>query len=123
MGRFTESKWLPIVVAAGVGIGLIYLLGFVFSDELLAADTIGEVLGIMFGMAAASYFVTGLIAGIWTRQTRPGISAALVLLAANIIISFISPYLQVNLVAILIWVVFAAVCGSLGGFVGKPIRR
>ena len=123
MSRFTESKWLPIVVAAGVGLGVMLLLGYAFSDTLLDADTIGEVLGIIFGMAAASYFVTGLIAGVWTRQTRSGINAALVLVVVNIIYSFARGSVEANLVAILIAVVFAIGAGSLGGFVGKRIRR
>ena len=126
MSKFTETKWLPILVAAGVGIALMFLLVNAFKSAILSA-TGGGLLGITVGIAAAYYFVTGLIAGVWTRQTRPGISAALVVLVVNIIYNigrgtFAGAGAQL-FVAIIILVVFAIGVGSLGGFVGKLIRR
>ena len=116
------NRILAIIVAAAVGIAIMFLMGYAFSDTLLYADTIGEVLGIILGIAAASYFVTGFIAGFWTRQVGTGVSAAIVVLAVNIIYSFSSGGISADILSILIAVVFALVLGSLGGWLGKVLR-
>ena len=116
------NKFLAIVVAAIIGIAIMFLMGYAFDDTLSEATTIEEVLGIIFGIAAASYFVTGLIAGLLTRQVGPGVTAAIIVLAVNIGYSFSSMNVESNILGIVIAVLFALILGSLGGLVGKVIR-
>ena len=122
MAKLSKSKWLPVVVAAAAGIALMLILGAAFSSTLEDADTIGDVLGIVFGMAIVSYFITGFIAGVWTRETKPGMHAALVVLAANIIYNIATGFVG-SFVSIIIAIIFAVACGSLGGWIGKLVRR
>ena len=141
MGKLTESKWLPIVVAAIIGIGLLFLLLHAFSSAIGSATTIGGLLGIILGIAAACYFVAGLIAGAWTRRKGAGVSAAIVVMVANLVINIARGFLAgfggglFNIargslagfgglfMAILILLLLAAGIGFLGGSVGARIRR
>ena len=118
-----ELKWLPIVVAAIVGIGLMFLLGIAFH-----ADTFGMLLGIGF----VCYFVTGLIAGAWAnwRGWGHGGFAGVLLWVGNLIYSFVTgvaygPLSQVP--GFFLGVFMAGISGvaisTLAGFVGERIRR
>ena len=122
MGKLAEAKWLVVMVGAVVGIAIMLILGAAFSSTLEDADTIGEIIGIVFGAAAISYFLTGLIAGAWTRETKYGMYAALLLLVANIIYNIATGFVG-TAVSIIIAIIFAIICGSLGGWIGKLIRR
>ncbi|HEY96760.1 MAG TPA: hypothetical protein G4O16_01090 [Dehalococcoidia bacterium] len=122
MARLGEARWLAVIAGAVVGIALMLILGAAFSSTLEDADTIGEVLGIVFGVAAVSYFLTGFVAGVWTRETKYGMYAALVLLIANIIYNIATGYVG-TIVSIIIAIIFAVVCGSLGGWIGKLARH
>ena len=121
MGRFSGSKWLAVVVAAAAGIALMYLLGYAFGSTMDYDATYSDLIGIVIGIAAASYLITGFIAGIWTRETKPGMHAAILLLVVNIIISLTQGYVP-NFFGIIIMVFFAVGLGSLGGWIGKMIR-
>jgi len=114
------SKFMAILVAAALGTAIMFLIGYAF--DVMEVNTGGKWLGIVLGIAAASYFVTGFIAGLWTRQVGPGVSAAIVVLVVNLIISFTSGGVQANILSILIAVVFALILGSLGGLAGKVLR-
>jgi hypothetical protein len=122
MNKNPPRKWLAIIVAAATGMAVMFLMGFIFASSLSEADTIDEVLGIIFGTAAASYFVTGFIAGIWTRQVGPGISAAILVVVINLVYSFASGNVEASFLGIVIALIFALVVGSLGAFIGKVIR-
>ena len=122
MGKLSESKWLAVIVAAIIGVALMYLLGLAFGSTLDYDTTFGDLVGLVFGIAAASYLITGFIAGFWTRDTKSGMNAALLLLVINFIISIAQGF-GLNILGIVIWVVFAIICGSLGGWIGKLVRR
>ncbi|MBA7674886.1 hypothetical protein ES703_83111 [subsurface metagenome] len=122
MAKLSESKWLPVVVAAVAGIAIMLLMGLILGATLEEDITIDEALGIVIGVAVASYFVTGFIAGIWTRETKPGIYAALVVLAANIIYNIVGGS-GLTFFSFLIAVIFAVGIGALGGWIGTLIRR
>jgi hypothetical protein len=116
------QKWLAIIVAAAAGMAVMFLMGFIFASALTEADTIEDVLGIIFGTAAASYFVTGFVAGVWTRQVGPGIAAAILVVVVNLIYSFASGNVEASFFGIIIALIFALALGSLGAFIGKLIR-
>jgi hypothetical protein len=122
MRKNPQRKWLAIIVAAAAGIAVMFLMGFAFGSALSEADTIDEVLGIIFGTAAASYFVTGFVAGLWTRQVGPGIAAAILVVVINLVYSFASGNVEASFMGIVIALIFALALGSLGGFIGKVIR-
>lgn len=122
MGKLAEAKWLAVIVGAVVGIAIMLILGAAFSSTLEDADTVGEIIGILFGTAAVSYFLAGLVAGAWTRETKYGMYAALLLLVVNIIYNIVQGYAG-TAVAIIIAIIFAIICGSLGGWIGKLVRR
>lgn len=118
-----ELKWLPIVVAAIVGIGLMLLLGF-------ALDPVA--LGTILGIGTVCYFVTGLIAGAWARWRGPvhGVYAAMLAWFGNLIYSFVigiayGPASRVPgfFIAVFVVGIIAIGIGALGGFVGERLRR
>jgi len=121
MGRFSGSKWLAVVVSAVIGIALMYLLGYAFGSTMDYDTTLNEALGIVIGVAIASYFVTGFIAGAWMRETKSGMHAAILLLVVNFIISLTQGYIP-NFLGIIIMILFAVICGSLGGWIGKLVK-
>ena len=121
--QLSGLKWLPIVVAAIVGIALMFLLGFVLNKVTL---------GSMLGIGAVSYLVTGLIAGAWAhwRGWAHGMFAGILVWFGNLIYSFVTgvaygPASQVPgfFLGIFMAGVFAIGIGGLGGFVGDRIRR
>jgi len=116
------NKFLAILVAAAIGLAVMFLMGYAFGSTLSEAVTVEEVLGIIFGIAAASYFVTGLIGGLLTRQVGLGVTAAIIVLAVNLIYSYSNGGVEADILSIVIAVVFALVLGSLGGLIGKAIR-
>ena len=122
MAKLSESKWLAVIVASIIGIALMYVLGYAFGSTLDYDTTLEDVLGAVIGIAAACYIITGFIAGIWTRETKPGMYAAILLLVVNVIISLAQGNVP-NFFGIIIMVIFAVAFGALGGWIGKLVRR
>jgi hypothetical protein len=118
MSKVSERKWLPIMAAAIIGITIDF---FVIKYAPLVA---------FFWLLAASYVITGFIAGYWTRRTRSGVFAATVV-AVALIIFIISIGISVggnllNIQAIFLYVmiaIFGIVLGALGGSIGKHVRK
>ena len=121
MGWFWSSKWVAVIVSAAIGMAVMYLLGLVLGSTIDYDTTFGELAGIVLGLMIASYLITGFIGGFWTRGTKSGMNAALVLLAANIIISLFQGVFT-GLPGIIILVIVVIICGALGGWIGKLVR-
>jgi len=116
-------KWAAIIVAAIAGLGLMYLMGFLFG--LIVGKVIFE--GILV-ISIISYFSTGVISGYlanW-KGASYGTYAAFLLYIFNAIITIIL-YAKIGYVyttsflEYLIVLIFAGI-GAVGGFLGERIR-
>lgn len=121
MGKFWELKWVAVIVSAAIGMAVMFLLGFAFGSTIDYDTTYEELVGTVLGLMVASYVITGFIGGFWTREAKSGMNAALLLLAANIVISLIQG-MWAGLLSIIILVIGVIICGALGGWIGKLVR-
>jgi hypothetical protein len=115
------SKWLAIIVAVASGIAVVFLMSFIFGTALSEAEKIDDVLGIILGIQAASYFITGFVAGIWTRRLRSSIYAVILVLVINLVYSFAVGSLEASFIGIIEALIFTLALGALGGLIGKLI--
>lgn len=126
-----ELEWLPVVVAAIVGIALMFLLGFAINLIIPVDTSLEGWLTITWGIGIFCYFTTGLIAGAWTnwKGATYGGFAAMVVWFVNLIYSFVIgiayglAYGPVFFLGVFIVGLFMMGIGALGGFVGERIRR
>jgi len=117
-------KWPLVIVAAIAGLGLMYLLGFLFG--LIVGDvSFGGILVI----SIISYFSTGFISGYlanWKGATYGGWAAFLLYifnLSIAIILRVKIGYIYAfSFLEYLMVLVFAGI-GALGGFLGERIRN
>jgi len=116
-------KWPSVIVAAIAGVGLMFLLGFLFGLVVGEASFGGTLV-----ISIISYFSTGFISGYlanWKGATY-GAWAAFLLYVFNLSIAIILQakigYIQTfSLLEYLMILVFAGI-GALGGFLGERIR-
>lgn len=126
-----ELKWLPVVVAAIVGIALMRLLGFALPPPIPSDITLKSVMATILGIGVFCYFVAGVIAGAWANWKGYGYGAlaAVLVFLGNLAYSFAigTPYIDLShpflsLLGVFIAGLFAMGIGTLGGFVGERIR-
>ena len=127
-----EFRWLPVIIGAVVGLAIMFiLLGPILRSVVSPEASNAEFFGVLVGLLAAIFLITGFIAGVLTHLRGPtyGLNAALIVAIVSIIYSFVSdfyveqPTIPVAIVAVFIWIIFSIGFGALGGFIGGLIRR
>lgn len=128
MSAFAEFRWLSIVVAAIVGIVLMFLVGFALNSVIPSDISLEEWFTMSLGLSVVCYLTTGFIAGAlanWKGAVY-GLFAAMIVWIINLIAFLLQvfPLVVVPELVIFIWIggLFALGVGALGGFVGERVR-
>lgn len=116
---------LAIVVCVAVGLGVAVLLAILHGGGILSY-------GVMVGLLALVYIVTGLAVGLWAgfegaqHGTRAGALLAVCIVIANLVIMIsggkASERMAPFIIGSLIELVIGTLLGSLGGFLAARIR-